>query len=319
MNYRKIAYYARNIALDVMPKALFRQNLEKILGDIGNYDVANIVDRVSYYNKIGKYIDIDERSPAISQISLKKSFYYYDMKEHARYFPPDFRLNYEFGDVRVVPDVAMFVKSRPIHARNENSLVMKLEKFRHFYFPPDINRFEDKRPIAVWRGGEHNPKRVALMNSFRGHRLCDVGYTHVPPSDPRHSAFLRPTEQMAYKYVISIEGNDVATNLKWILASNSLCIMPAPVYETWFMEGRLRPDEDYVRVADDFADLEDKILYYERHPAEAQEIIRNANRHAAQFLDEPLEQLVSLLVMYKYFIATRQIEPDPAIAELIWP
>jgi len=250
---------------------------------------------------------------------MNKSFYYYDMKEHARYFPTSLRLNYEFGDVRTVPDFAMFVKSRPIHKINYNSLIMKLEKFRHFYFPNDVNRFEDKRPVAVWRGGEHNTKRVELMSRYRGHRLCDIGYTHVPPSDHRHSAFLRPTEQMAYKYIISIEGNDVATNLKWILASNSLCIMPAPVYETWFMEGRLQPDEHYVRVADDFEDLEDKILYYERHPAEAREIVRNANRHVAQFLDEPLEQLVSLLVMYKYFVATRQIEPDQAIAELIWP
>jgi hypothetical protein len=250
---------------------------------------------------------------------MDKSFYYYDLKEHARYFSRKLRLCYEFGDVLDVPDHPTFVKCRPIHADNVNSLIMKLEKFRHFVFPADRIAFADKKPVAVWRGGEHNPKRVELMRRYRGHPLCDVGYTHLGPSDSRHSPFLRPLEQMEYRYIISIEGNDVASNLKWILGSNSLCLMPAPTYETWFMEGRLKAGEHYVGVADDFEDLEDKIVHYESHPTEAREIIRNANRYVEPFLDEPREQLLSLLVLYKYFVATRQLEPDQSVAKLLWP
>ena len=194
---------------------------------------------------------------------------------------------------------------------------MKLGKFRHFYFPRDPVPFEEKKPASVWRGGAHNRKRVELLRRYRGHALCDVGYTHVNPTDNRYSPFLHPTEQMAFRYIISVEGNDVASNLKWILASNSLCIMPAPVYETWFMEGRLKAGEHYVQVSDDFADLEEKILYYERHPDEAKEIIRNANRYVEPFFDARLEQILSLLVMYKYFVATGQIEADPTLAELV--
>ena len=122
---------------------------------------------------------------------------------------------------------------------------------------------------------------------------------------------------MAYKYIISIEGNDVAANLKWILASNSLCLMPDSVYETWFMEGRLEAGRYFARVADDFADLEDKVLHYEKHPEETRDIIRNANAHVAQFLDPEREQLLSLLVLYKYFAVTGQIEPEPDLAQLI--
>ena len=55
--------------------------------------------------------------------------------------------------------------------------------------------------------------------------------------------------------------------------------MPDSVYETWFMEGRLKAGKHFVRVVNDFADLEDKILHYEKHPQEAREIIRNANAY----------------------------------------
>lgn len=319
MNPRKIIYYLNNIALDAMPKLLFRAQRDKILGRMNEDEQSDIADRVNYYNKTSEKLPIADNARRIDQISLDKSFYYYDLKEHARYFPKKFRLNYQFGDITTIPEVASFVKSRPIRGDNANSVLMNLDKFRHFYFPRDVVPFDEKKAVSVWRGGEHNPKRVELMRRYRGHPLCDVGYTHVDPADSRHSPFLRPSDQMAYRYIISIEGNDVATNLKWILASNSLCIMPAPVYETWFMEGRLKAGEHYVEVSDDFENLEDKIVYYERHPDEAKEIVRNANRFVEQFFDARLEQIISLLVMYKYFVATGQIEADGAIARMIWP
>ena len=33
------------------------------------------------------------------------------------------------------------------------------------------------------------------------------------------------------RYALSLEGNDVATNLKWLLASNSVVVMPSPTME----------------------------------------------------------------------------------------
>ena len=38
------------------------------------------------------------------------------------------------------------------------------------------------------------------------------------------------------KFIISIEGNDVASNLPWIMASNSLAFMTKPKFEGWFMQ-----------------------------------------------------------------------------------
>ena len=80
-----------------------------------------------------------------------------------------------------------------------------------------------------------------------------------------------------------------------------------------------RPVGISLRVRDDFEDLEDKIAYYERREDEALEIIRNANAHAAQFLDEDREQLLSLLVLARYFAVTGQLPADPAVADLVSP
>ena len=91
------------------------------------------------------------------------------------------------------------------------------------------------------------------------------------------------------------------------MASNSLCFMPRPRFETWFMEGRLEPWRHYVPLRDDCADIEEKMDYYATHTDEALEIIANAQRHVAQFKDRQRERLVSLLVARKYFELSGQL------------
>lgn len=118
--------------------------------------------------------------------------------------------------------------------------------------------------------------------------------------------YLTIPQQLEYKFVCCIEGNDVATNLKWVMASNSLAIMPRPTYETWFMEGRLIADYHYVEIKDDYSDLIEKMEYYIRHPEEAECIIGHAHEYIRQFMNTRQETVISLSVMQKYFYQTRQ-------------
>ena len=107
--------------------------------------------------------------------------------------------------------------------------------------------------------------------------------------------------QTEFKYILSLEGVDVATNLKWIMSSNSLCFSQRPRFETWFMEGRLIPNVHYVEIAEDFSDINDKIAFYERHPEEALRIIANANAYITQFMNADDEALLAHLVVARYF------------------
>ncbi|WP_269929846.1 glycosyl transferase family 90 [Aminobacter sp. HY435] len=316
---RRLHYYFRNIARDGAPQAYFRSRLERLLADFSAAEAPALSRRLNYYNKLTHVRLPDGLASTVAGIPMRSSRYYYDLKEHARYFPRDFRLNHLFGDITLVPDVPAIVKSRPIGDANENSVLMKLDKFRHFRLYRDDIAFGDKLPKAVWRGSDNNPKRTALIERYQGHPLCDVGLNGSDASDRRSRPFLSPVDQMRYRYIISIEGIDVATNLKWVMASNSLCMMPEPVFETWFMEGALEPGSHYVRLRPDCADLEEKILYYEAHQDEARAIVQQANAHVAQFADETRERQLSLLVLAKYFALTGQLAPEAKIAALWQP
>ena len=106
---------------------------------------------------------------------------------------------------------------------------------------------------------------------------------------------------MKYKFILSLEGYDVATNLKWIMNSKSLCFMPKPTCESWFMEGTLIPNFHYVEIKNDFSDLEEKIKYYITNVKECKKIIRNANKYVNQFKDKDREHIIEILVLDKYF------------------
>ncbi|ESY72214.1 MULTISPECIES: glycosyl transferase family 90 [unclassified Mesorhizobium] len=312
----KVFYYARNVLRDIAPQALFRRRLA------GRLEQARLTDevvqrRLNYYNKLYDAFTPSPAAVRIDKLPSTPTMYYYDLKEFARYFDPALLVDSEFGDVIEVPKVPSLVKDRPIRADDKNAVIMKFNKFRHFHMPADTTAFADKRPTVVWRGDLNNPKRTRFIDAVRDLPFCDAG-SHKPNAPAEYSKpFLSVSQQLLYRYIVSIEGNDVATNLKWILNSNSLCLMPPPTYETWFAERQLEAGVHYVPLDPDFADVADKVRYFERHPAEAQRIIAAANAYCRQFSNQQHEQAISLLVLYKYFVLSGQIEPDPEVWRFI--
>jgi hypothetical protein len=322
----KLRYYSRAVLDSLVPRFVFQHRLPSELARIVAYDAREIIRRVDYCNKLSRPFTLapgtgDYRRLAREGFWLTRkwaiwrakhgcpaprpragSAYYIDFKQYARYFPAHYRFDYRFGDVTEVPPQPAFVKSRPIHAQNENSVLLRLGAVRHFAFVPDPLAFHEKRDGAVFRGPCHQPHRQAFVARCHGLPRTDIGDTRPSArSSPAGRPFMSVADQLRYKFIISVEGNDVATNLKWIMASNSLCFMTRPRYETWFMEGTLIPGQHYVLLRDDYADLSERIDYYIEHPDEALAIIAQAQRHAAQFRDLRREKLISLLVFQKYF------------------
>eukprot|EP01047_Picozoa_sp_COSAG01_P045047 COSAG01_NODE_4122_length_5331_cov_11.476873_7_plen_260_part_00 len=79
-------------------------------------------------------------------------------------------------------------------------------------------------------------------------------------------------EMAQCRYLLSMQGNDVATNLKWLLYSNSVVLMQRPNIESWVLEGMLREWVHYVPLRSDLSDLEDNIRWCEANPAAAAQI-----------------------------------------------
>lgn len=311
-NLHKLNFYARHAAQELLPATWLRgrrDTLLRRLESLSESERQSLQSRVDYYNRCNTSFTLPDSATFHRDFARDKSWaYYLDLRSLLRFFPEHMRFLYRFGDVTEVPMLPTFVKSRPVDGDNRHSVLLKLNRVRHYYVVKDKLPYDAKWDKVVWRGACHQPHRCRFIETFHDHPLCDVGDVHRKAAGkPWHRDFMSVAEQLRYKFVLSIEGNDVATNLKWIMASNSLCFMTRPKYETWFMEGALIPDYHYVLLREDYSDLEDKVTYYSRHPEEAKRIVRNANRHVEQFFDHNRELVVGLWTMQRYFEQSGQL------------
>lgn len=314
----KLAFYFSAAARSLIPNHWFRNQLSALIENIDEDQRQYIESRVAYYNRCLRPFELGEHASKLACLSPKQqSAYFYDLRDILRYFPAEARFHHEFGDVIKVPELPCVVKSRPIDGDNKNAIILKLNRVRHYVFVRDTVAFADKKNMAVWRGkAKPQHPRARLVQDWFRHPRCDVGQSNKAPigENPRQrKETLSINEQLQFKYIISVEGNDVATNLKWIMSSNSLCFMRKPRYETWFMEGLLEAGVHYVQLNDDFSDIDEKMRYYNDHPDEALSIIRNGNRWVEQFRDEKRERLIALLVMHKYFDLAGEVEGSIAL------
>lgn len=238
-----------------------------------------------------------------------KTAYFFDTYEFTRWFSDRLLWNTVPGDVTTVPDVPSIVKSRPICGDNANSVLLNLDKVRHFIFLQDDIPFRKKSDKAIFRLAiTRRPHRERFMRMYFGSECCDAGISTPRPEYPPEwtKPHISMYDHLNYKFILAIEGYDVATNLKWIMSSNSLAVMPRPTYETWFMEGTLIPGYHYVEIRPDYSDLEERMRYYIEHPDEAEAIIAHAHEYVAQFRDRRREKIISLLVLQNYFRRTGQ-------------
>ncbi len=330
------------------PPFLLPKNREKILRDLDSRkDLDYIKNRVDYYCQMNEKtaLDSDAKSLDFLRWTHKNTRYFFDCYEYARYFPQRFKAHFEFGDVNYMPQKPSLAKSRPIleyyekscestkntngGGQNElngadssdspidspknppfsNAILLNMNKIRHFIFINDTRTFESKQDKLFYRGGIYRGNRIDFFAKYFNNPLCDLGHTG---SKSIHHAWQKPkisiAKHLPYKFLLSLEGNDVASNLKWVMSSNSLCVAPKMKFETWFMEGRLKGGVHFVEISEDYSDLEEKLEHFIAHPKDALEIIHNAHEYIAQFMDKKREDIISLLVLEKYFYYTGQID-----------
>lgn len=308
----------------LVPDVFYRRQLRRKLAKaVCRDDYRYLQQRVDYYIKISQSWCMESEDKLVRDRSWihytgtlggyrRKMFhtaYYFDQHDVTRWFPPSLRWHFCPGDVYFTPDEPTVVKSRLLTTDNQNSVLLKLDKLRHFMFVHDTKPFAEKLNKAIFRGKIRQSRlRVRFLQQFLGHPLCDCGVVGRNEGCPEEWMAPKKTiaEHLDYKFILALEGNDVASNLKWVMSSNSLAVMTRPTCETWFMEGTLRPDYHYVEVREDFSDLEQKLRFYMEHPDKAEEIIGHAHEYVRQFRDEEREELLQLMVMERYFRTSGQ-------------
>jgi hypothetical protein len=184
-------------------------------------------------------------------------------------------------------------------------IIWKLASHRHFKNLPFVHQFDTpwdhKLPRAVFRGqltGAYsnfnktlsdeencsNMVRCSLVLSTAKSHLIDAKLTTTRNRLPNEihgvqivSSKVDIQYMMRYKAIIMLEGNDVASGLKWSLLSQSVVMMPKPKHTSWAMEERLEAWVHYVPLSDDLEDVEEKMQWVLSHDDEARRISERAS------------------------------------------
>ena len=309
----KQKYYLLNYLGLLIPDFFFRNSLKKKLNSLSNFDFEYIKNRVNYYNKLNKKSKLNKDIQSLDNFKIKNFHrtYFFDTYEYTRFFEKRLKLKMLFGDITHSPETPSIVKSRPINENNQNSILMKLNKIRHFTYTKDSNKFDNKANKLIGRSAvtKKHKKRIDFFKMYFNNDLCDLGAIN---KDTPYPEWLKNKisieDHLKYKFIMCVEGVDVATNLKWVMSSNSIAVMPKPKIESWFMESKLIPNKHFIEIKEDYSDLEKKIEFYITRPEECKEIIKNANQYISQFKNKNREDLISLLLLEKYFHFTNQKE-----------
>ena len=303
----KWKYYLKHYLLRALPNFIYQNRANKLLAAASSRkDYPELMERVDYYNKLEEFTAL-KNPVSVADFELEdvdQKVYFFDAYQTLRGFAGHYQFCHEFGDVVHIPETPSILKSRPISNVNQNSVLLKLNRVRHFVYIHKDKAFRQKKNKLVFRGKvTYKEQRRKFFEMYFQHTMCDLGDTQEKKINPDEWKVKKASIHylLQYKFILAIEGIDVASNLKWVMSSNSLAVMPKPSYETWFMEAKLIPNYHYVEIKPDFSDLEERLNYYIEHEDEALQIIKNANTYVQQFQDDEREELISLLVMQKYF------------------
>jgi hypothetical protein len=168
--------------------------------------------------------------------------------------------------------------------------------------------------------------RFRLVWRYHRSPVCDVGLIHggshgqdaaLVETDPDFAPWrplFRPpldhAEQLQYRFVLCLEGNDCADGLFSVLASNSVAMMPVPRWESAVHHG-LAPWTHYIPLSDDLEDLEAQIAWGCEHPAACEAISARARAFMNAQSDATLHAALDRAVL-RHARATDATEPAPA-------
>lgn len=183
-------------------------------------------------------------------------------------------------------------------------IIWKLATDRHYKKLYDVYRYDTqwshKQDMAVFRGqltgsrdgynkklsdeeNCYNLKRCRLVYNHGNSTLINARLTSTRDRMPNIlngvelvTGKVKINSLLAYKGIIMIEGNDVASGLKWALLSQSIVLMPKPKHTSWCMEELLQPWVHYIPLNDFATNVEERMQWIIDNDKLAQRISERA-------------------------------------------
>ena len=275
------------------------------LGNLYNIFIKN--EQIEYKDIFNEKEEITyNKIQLISNHTLFYDNYNYVIKHYIndlrKYFNNSEIINFNiyiaFGDINVKMKKYCFTKSRPIDLINNFNILLNLNTPRHWKGLDDVKNFDipfdKKNNKIIWRGTTTGNKRVNFVEKYQNHQNddIDIKFSNLCQNVIDNNyifSHLSIKEQLQSKFLISIEGNDVATNLKWMLYSNSVVIMPRPTVCSWIMEDKLISGTHYIEIKSDYSDLEEKYKWCLNNLEKCKIIAENGKKYIEQFLNQENE------------------------------
>jgi Glycosyl transferase family 90 len=228
-------------------------------------------------------------------------------------------------------------KNKPLETVHSSDIrqpiVWKLATHRHYRQLPDVFRsdtaWDDKVNKAIFRGQltgardgyeKHEEdlancqrmRRCRLVLDMHNNEYVDAKLTttrarlpDVLNGVPLVGNTITVREMMRYKGIIMLEGNDVASGLKWALLSQSVVLMPTPRHTSWCMEELLEPWVHYIPLKDDASDAAEKMKWLLDNEEEARRIAQRGTLWMEDLIFHPdaarEDRLIKEELLRRYF------------------
>lgn len=188
-----------------------------------------------------------------------------------------------------VENLPFFSKMRD--ATRRRGIIWPLNVQRHFGTMAQVDTgdrdWEEKKEKIVWRGADtgYDGERERIVKLMFAHTSNEVDIAFGPVLlNPEMKKFSRgglsPDQMMRNKYLLSLDGNDVASGLKWMLYSNSVVFMPHTRFETWGMESFLKPYTHYIPLYRNLSNLSQQLVWAKQND----ELCKNISNRATMFM-----------------------------------
>ncbi|WP_258098003.1 glycosyl transferase family 90 [Marinoscillum pacificum] len=159
-----------------------------------------------------------------------------------------------------------------------------------------------KNNNVIWRGATTGSKtRESFVKKYFDN--YDIGFSNVkqkPHLEPFKKNTISIAEQLKSKFIVSLQGNDIASNIRWTLFSNSVLIMPKPKWTSWAMDEKLNPQEHYLELNDDLSNLEDLLEWAQSNDSLCQQIAQNGKNFISQVLDSEYDDQIRFRLLDQY-------------------
>jgi len=186
---------------------------------------------------------------------------------------------------------------------NSNGVVVNFESTRHigasFEYPDPP--WGSKVNECVWRGVDTgwNGDRLQFVRKYGS--THNVGFSQFVQDaiespnlycqEMKKPKLTIPNMKM-YKYLPVIDGNDKSSSLGWIMASNSVPVMPRPRFHSWVCEPWMEAGVHYVEVKADWSDFADRLEWCKAHDDECKKIAENGKIFMMQFMNQTQETYI---------------------------